>query len=264
MASGETTAVPDAEQQPRWRRVVRARRLAMLLGLILGVWLSMPVEGDEERVYQVHDGDSLELVAKRTGVDPETLIALNQDAYPLIAEGQALTGWELVYKQPGDVPRWRALAAAMLEIDWLEATLERAGTYFKEQTDKEQMVSRLDAANAVSWINYTRKVEGLPKLVAVEELNLLAGKRAAIYAGSLAEPLGKYPLPAGCVELRSKYFAGYSVTEDWQYRARGVLMGDFEAIGAGEYVNRDGRTVGQGAAVVIAIFCPDLDAVEGD
>src|SRR3972149_2567349 len=256
----EPASIAEAVAAARNRLRQLFRWLAALLGLALGVWLSMPVGAVEERVLQVQPGDSLSRIAAELAVSEQDLIAWNQEAYPLIAERRVQIGWVLEYHLGDELPRWRVLVAPLLETKtgqqlaaWIQYSTESFG-------DPEKSSDRLETRYILGWINYYRREAGLPELYRDFDLDRLAEARAEIYTGVRDKPLNDYPLCEVCVEIRSRWFQTGSVGMDWQYTEKEALLGDYVTIGIGYVTRRDDphRRPWNGASVV-AIFYPSED-----
>ncbi len=248
----DTQAVLPVQDEPKvinWKPWA-LRVLFGALGILLGLWLSMPVSSIVEHTYKVHPGDSLERVANQLEIDADEMIALNGETYPLINDGRLQEGWSLVYIEGGETPRWRYIIDEI--IGWFKGTrLGRGLENDIARIENEQYMNPLggrpqnktafaQGRYLISLINYLREEKGAGPVSEDEELMLLAQARAAIMCGIYDEPYSNYPLCEGCVELRSSLYGNHTVSPhwdtDWQINFSHILLGEYDYVGASALV----------------------------
>ncbi len=235
------------------------------LGILLGLWLSMPVSSIVEQTYQAQPGDSLERVAEQLEIEADELIAINGETYPAIIEGRLQEGWELTYLDGGDVQRWRSIVDDVAE--WFEGTgLGRGLKNDLGLIENDQYINPLGGSRhnktaiahgryVISVINDLRTMQGLDELKQDDELMILAQSRAAVCLGIFNEPMSNYPLCDGCIELRSDHHGMMAVdpvgTSGWKTKYPGILFSeDYEHIGVGTLYSSSGVN----EACSVAIF----------
>jgi hypothetical protein len=258
--------VPDEPKVINWKSWAM-RVVFVALGILLGLWLSMPVSTIfVENIYQVQPGDSLERVAEQLEIDADELIAMNRATYPLINDGRLQEGWKLIYLENGLVPRWRSIIDKI--AGWFEGTgLGRGLQNDLTRIENEQYKNPLGGIDSnktaighakymVDLINYLRSRQGLDDLREDDQLMILAQSRAAVCLGIYNEPLSNYPLCDGCVEIRSNRHGKVAV-DPAEYYATGwttaypnILFGDYEYIGIGTLYSPKGDY----SACSVAIF----------